>query len=133
CAQGTRAARPLSRQVFRLQQLLHRLGGLPALAEPVLHLLLVELDQRRIVLRVVPPHDLDELAVARRARVGHDDAIDRVLLRPDPRQPHAYGQTVTSVSSIASCACWTSSPCASARTASAHPATGEACLCSCPS
>jgi hypothetical protein len=58
------------RQVLRLEQLLHGLGRLRALAEPVLHLLLVELDQRRIVLRVVAPHDLDELAVARRARIG---------------------------------------------------------------
>src|SRR5205823_8703929 len=60
-------------EVLRLQQLLNRLGGQGALAKPVLHFLLVQLDQRRIVLRVVPPHDLDELAVARRARVGHDN------------------------------------------------------------
>src|SRR3989442_7786998 len=99
------------RDVLCLEQLLDCFRGQCALAEPVLHLLLVELDQRGIVLRVVPPHDLDELAVPRRAGVGHDDAVDRVLLRTDARQPHPYSQTVTSVSSIASCGCWTSSPC----------------------
>src|SRR5207248_3783154 len=36
------------RDVLRLQQLLHGTGGLHALAEPVLHLLLVVLDRRRI-------------------------------------------------------------------------------------
>src|SRR5436190_693448 len=29
----------------------------------------------------------DDLAVARGARIGGDDAVDRVLLRADPRQP----------------------------------------------
>ena len=110
---------------FDLEQLLHGLGGLRALAEPVLDLLLVELDQRRIVLRVVAPDDLDELAVARRARVGHDDAVDRVLLRPDARQPHSYRQLITSVSSIASCACWTSSPCAGGACGARRPRPGS--------
>src|SRR5436305_3442527 len=40
----------------------------------------------RLVLRVVAPDDLDELAVPRRMRVGGNDAIDRVLLRTDPRR-----------------------------------------------
>src|ERR687885_797843 len=82
-----------SANVRGLQQALHGLGGLRALREPVPHLLLVEVDRRRVGLRVVAPHDLDELAVARRARVGGDDAVDRVLLRPDPRQPQLHCHT----------------------------------------
>src|SRR5438105_2394951 len=62
------------------------LGRQRALLEPAAHLRLVELDQRRLVLRVVAADDLDELAVTRRARVGGDDTVDGVLLRPDPRQ-----------------------------------------------
>src|SRR5580765_1631231 len=93
-------------QVPDLQQPVDRLGGLRTLAEPVLHLVLVELDQRRIVLRVVAPDDLDELAVARRARVGDHDAVHRVLLRPDTRQSHANCQTTTSWIFVVSCVCW---------------------------
>ena len=88
---GGRAQRPLGQlhgdglilspvliyEVLRLEQPRDRVGRLRALREPVLHLLLVELDQRRLGLRVVAPDDLDELAVARRARVGGDDAVDR--------------------------------------------------------
>src|SRR6266550_3232576 len=59
-----------------------------ALRQPLLDLLLVEVDRRRVGLRVVAAHDLDELAVARRARVGHDHPVDRVLLRPDAGQTH---------------------------------------------
>src|SRR6476620_4217484 len=121
------------RDVLRLEQLLDCFRGQCPLAEPVLHLLLVELDQRGIVLRVVTPHDLDELAVPRRAGVGHDDAIHRILLRSDARQPHPYRQVVTSVSSIASCVCWTSSPCAAAPAAPRLREAAEACPCSCPS
>ena len=58
------------------------------------------------VLRVVAADDLDELAVARRARVGGDDAVDRVLLRADPRQPQLHCHSLTS-SLSSSCACWT--------------------------
>ena len=49
-----------------LDQLRDRVGGLRALAEPILHLRLVELDRRRLRLQVVAPDDLDEAAVARR-------------------------------------------------------------------
>src|SRR5512141_2300344 len=81
------------RDVLRLQEPRDGVRGLSALAEPVLHPVLVELDQRGVVLRVVPADDLDELAVTRRARIGDHDAIHRVLLRPDARQPHACSQT----------------------------------------
>src|SRR5438874_12427895 len=76
-----------SAKILDLEQTPHRLGRLRAFAEPVLDLLLVELDRRRVGLRVVTPNDLDELAVARGARICRDDAVDRVLLRPDTRQP----------------------------------------------
>src|SRR5437868_9306433 len=75
-----------SANVLRLQQPLDRVGGLRALRKPVLDLVLVELDRRRIGLRVVAPDDSDELAVAWRTRVGGDNPIDRILLRADPRQ-----------------------------------------------
>src|SRR5436305_13401227 len=76
-----------SANVLRLQQALDRVGGLRALREPVLDLVLVELDRRGIGLRVVATDDLDELAVARGTRVGSNDAVDRILLRADARQP----------------------------------------------
>src|SRR5512132_107837 len=79
-----------SANVLDLEQTRDRLRRLRPLAEPLLDLVLVELDRRRIGLRVVAPDDLDESPVPRRARVGDDDAVDRVLLRPDPRQPHLY-------------------------------------------
>src|SRR5687767_3038273 len=65
-----------SPNVLRLEQPRHRLGRLRALVEPRLHLLLVELDRRRVGLRVVATHDLEELAVPRRARVRGDDPVD---------------------------------------------------------
>ena len=57
---------------------------------------------RRVGLRVVAPDDLDETTVARRARVGYDDTVDRVLLRSDPRQSHT-----NSHSSPSCVSCWT--------------------------
>ena len=70
------AERPLD-EVLRLEQLRDRVARLCALAEPVLHLRLVELDDRRVGLRVVAADDLDEPPVARRALVGDDDPVDR--------------------------------------------------------
>src|SRR6266536_1860602 len=96
-----------SANVLDLEQAPHRLRRLRALVQPRLHLLLVQLDRRGVGLRVVPPDDLDELAVARRARIGRDDAVDRVLLRPDARQPQFHCQAI---SSLSSCVC--SSSCA---------------------
>src|SRR6266568_8299556 len=63
-----------SANVLRLEQPGHGVRRLRALREPLLHPVLVELDGRRIGLRVVAADDLEELPVARRARVGHDDA-----------------------------------------------------------
>src|SRR5512143_320812 len=61
-----------------------------ALRHPVLDLRLVEVDRGRVGLRVVAPDDLDEASVARRAGVRDDDPVDRVLLRPDARQPDLH-------------------------------------------
>src|SRR5256885_3125307 len=53
------------RDALDLEQPGDGLGRLGALLEPAAHLLLVELDEGRLGLRVVAPDDLDELAVAR--------------------------------------------------------------------
>src|SRR5258705_303278 len=61
----------------------HAVGRLRALGEPGLDLVHVELQPRLIVLRqqrIEMPEPFDEAAVARKARVGDDDVIDRALL-----------------------------------------------------
>jgi len=63
---------------------------LRALAQPVQCSILVDLDQGGIVEGLVLPDDLDELAVARAALIGHDHAVVRLLLLADPRQPDPY-------------------------------------------
>src|SRR5437588_824409 len=89
-AQVPRAARPRLGDALRLQELGDGIRRLRALLQPAAHLLLVELDEGGLVLGVVAPDDLDELAVTRRARVGGHDAVDRVLLRTDPRQSQLH-------------------------------------------
>src|SRR6266536_2372375 len=86
-APDTRAALPLPLDSADLDQARDRLGGLCALAEPVLDLPLVELDRRGVGLRVVATDDLEELAVPRGPRVGRDNAVDRVLLRAHAGEP----------------------------------------------
>src|SRR5918999_1592785 len=90
---ASRPGRPafmLSVNARSLEQPRDRRARLRTLGEPVLHLRLVEVDRRGVGLRVVAPDDLDEAPVPRRARVGDDDAVDRVLLRADARQPDPY-------------------------------------------
>src|SRR5262245_3031403 len=84
-----RCASSSATDVGLLEQPCDRVRGRRALRQPRLDLLLVEVDRRRVGLRVVAAHDLDELAVSRRARVGNDHPVDRVLLRPDTGQAHA--------------------------------------------
>ena len=72
-----------------LHEALHRVARLRALRDPVVDLGLVEIDRGGVGLRVVAPDDLDEPAVARRAAVGDDDPVDRILLRAHPGQPDA--------------------------------------------
>src|SRR5205085_7234668 len=124
---STSSAEP---DTLHLQQAPDGRRGLRALREPVLDPLLVELDRGRVGLRVVAAHDLQELAVARRARVRRDDAVDGVLLRPDSGQPQLDCQTITSVT-------WTSCACSSSswsRSATGHsaPAALPAARASCP-
>src|SRR3954453_13121509 len=58
----------------------HRVGRLRALLQPVVDPLGVDLHDRRLAARVVMSEDFDERAVARRARIGDDDAEERALL-----------------------------------------------------
>src|SRR5207244_8173574 len=103
--------------------------------EPVPDLRLVEVDQRRLHLRVVAPDDLDELAVPGRTGIRSNNAVDRVLLRPDARQSQ-LDRHLTSVSCVtaraapcglrrrrrrAGAAWWAASPFRSASSSSASP------------
>src|SRR5205085_2826031 len=63
-----------------LEQLLHGLGGLGALAQPFDGLVVVDVDLGRLGPRRVEPDALDEAPVAGRAGVGGDDAVGRLLL-----------------------------------------------------
>src|SRR5580765_4309251 len=72
------------------QQLAHGVGGLSALGQPRADPVLVELDRRRLGLRVVLANRLDEPAVARGALVGDDHPPDRVLLAAHTREPESY-------------------------------------------
>src|SRR3954463_11422804 len=69
-----------------LEQLLHALGGLGALAQPVDGLGVVDHDPGRLLPGLVGAHDLDEPAVARRTAVGGDDAVRRLLGLPHAHQ-----------------------------------------------
>src|SRR5690606_35225515 len=63
-------------------QVAHRVGQLRALLDPVVHALGVQHDALLGTLRdrVVIAHALDVAAVARAARVGHDDVVEGALL-----------------------------------------------------
>src|SRR3954447_16043091 len=76
---------------LRLEQLAHGVGRLGAAVEPVAHALLVNLDRRRLRLRVVAADRLDEAAVAGRAAVGDDDAPHGILLPAHAGESHADG------------------------------------------
>src|SRR5207247_4268837 len=69
------------------QEVRHGLGRLCALAEPCEGPVLVDVDDRGLLERVVLPDDLDELAVARAALVRHHHPVVRLLLLAHPRQP----------------------------------------------
>src|SRR5439155_999686 len=74
-----------------LEQALDRLARLRADPEPVLRALRVDLDDRRVVLRLVDADELDRLAVALGARVGDDDAVLRVADLAHPQKPDLDG------------------------------------------
>src|SRR2546421_12873378 len=62
-----------------LQQAARRLARLRALLQPLHYFFHVDLDLRRFGHRVVVPEMLDKTTVARRARVGHNKAVEVVL------------------------------------------------------
>src|SRR5262245_28664050 len=64
----------------------HRVGRHRAALQPEVDALLVHLHDGGLGARVVVTEDLDERAVARRARIGDDDAEERTLLGPCPTQ-----------------------------------------------
>src|SRR5688572_4892400 len=63
-----------------------RIGGLRALADPVVHALAVDGHDRRLAARVVVAENFDEAAIAGSAGVGYDDAEIRTFLGPGPTQ-----------------------------------------------
>src|SRR4029453_17184083 len=65
----------------------HGIGGLRADPEPMQSTLLVDLDQRGVVHRLIPADVLDEPAVAGAPLGGGYDAIEGALLGPQPLQP----------------------------------------------
>src|SRR3954453_3131509 len=72
-----------------IQEAGHAVRRLRALGEPGLDLVHVELEARLVVLRqqrIEMTETLDEAAVARKARVGDDDMIDRTLLGAGARE-----------------------------------------------
>src|SRR5919197_4239461 len=69
----TPAGSPLPRggvDALRLQELADLRGGLGALRQPLADAVLLEDDRRRLRLRVVLAHGLDEAPIPRRALVG---------------------------------------------------------------
>src|SRR2546425_1899847 len=69
------------------QEVLDRVRWLRALLQPGGRLVLLDVDRRRLGERVVVPDDLDEPAVARRARIGYDHAVRGSPRRPCSPQP----------------------------------------------
>src|SRR5690606_25282954 len=72
------------------QQAAHGIGGLRAVLQPFQRLFLVDLDVGRLGQRIVVADFLDETAVARRTRIGDDDAVERSLVVAQPSQPDTH-------------------------------------------
>src|SRR6266542_7131393 len=64
----------------------HRVGRLRADPEPMQRALLVDLDHRGVVHRLIPADVLDEPAVAGAPLVGDDDPVEGALLGPQSLQ-----------------------------------------------
>src|SRR4029450_288425 len=62
-------------------------GRLRAAPEPMQRTLLVDLDHRGVVHRLIPADVLDEPAVARAPLGGDDDPVEGALFGPRPLQP----------------------------------------------
>ena len=85
---------------FSDEELLHRLGGLGPVAEPLEGLLVVDDDARGLEAGLVGAHDLDETAVAGRPRVCGDDAVGGLLLLAHPHEAELDGHVGPSVSGV---------------------------------
>src|SRR5215203_45950 len=79
-----------------LEQVAHLFRRLRPLAEPLPRLLLVHLDVRRLLLRVVSTDPVDKPTVARAARIGHHYPVEGIALGAVPRQPYLYRHTISS-------------------------------------
>src|SRR5215217_8069244 len=79
-----------------LEQVAHLFRRLRPLAEPLPRLLLVHLDVRRLLLRVVRTDPVDKPSVTRAARIGHDYPVEGIALGAVPRQSYLYRHTISS-------------------------------------
>src|SRR3712207_77548 len=79
-----------------LDQVPDLVGGLRALADPVVRLLLVYFYRLGLGLRLVGADPLYKRAVARAVGVGDDDPVERVTLRAVPREPYLYSHALSS-------------------------------------
>src|SRR5262245_14657054 len=81
----------LCRLAARLDQLGHGVRRARAHRQPVGEARLVEADLHRRGVGVVDADVLDEATVARRARVGRDDAVEGALLASLAGEPEVHG------------------------------------------
>src|SRR5436190_15927868 len=83
-ARDASGGRDRSRSLLSLlDETAHRVAGLRALAEPVIRAIEFQIEIVALLERLIGANLLNELAVARAAVVGHDNAIDRGVCRPD--------------------------------------------------
>ena len=81
---------PRSMMPFLGEETPHGIRRLRSLGEPLARLRFVDDDGSRFGARIVVTENLDEAAVARRARVGHDESIRRLFLRAHAAQSNSY-------------------------------------------
>ena len=79
-----------------VEQLLDSLGWLSAFAQPVGRLLIVDLDQRGLLKRVITTDLLYVAAVPGGTPVNNHDAVDGLLLLAHSHQSHLDGHQLTS-------------------------------------
>src|SRR5207248_6909628 len=78
-----------------LEELLHGLGGLGPLAQPLDGLGIVDEDGRGVLAGLVRAEDLDEPAVAGRAAVGRHHPVGRLLLLAHPHEAELHCHAVS--------------------------------------
>jgi len=67
-----------------LQEARHRIARLRALGDPILRAVHLDAEIIALLQRLIGSNLLDELAIARTAAIGHDNAENRQILRADP-------------------------------------------------